>query len=660
MLPSLARAHPVDSLRTIVEEYQRQENHVAAAATYLAIGEEYFSQFEHESALQYLQAGLESAEKAKNAELQFRILNLTGRNYFWMDEFSRAIGYHWKAEELSSKLGGNDQTKYISANLANIGENYKMLGNMPLALDYLLRAKDHYLRDKDTLGIAATFDKIGQIYWEMEQYDKALHNLRSALFLYHGADQKIYKYQIQASVAQLYKDMDELERAMDEAEVSLQMAESQGYQYGIALSTGLIGSIYHAQELHDRAIPLLKEAVEQFNIAGTRLEAGEYAIVQAYATLAVGQKAEALDLMETAFAISEEVRSEELKVDACRGLALVYQELGQINQALSYLSQYVSHKDSLQKWAKLRQASYLQTDYELRKRESQNKWFESETRITKARLWLIIILGSLLMLFVVVWLTYLRYLHQAKTSRLLLEKNEEIQHQNEALSTSYAELRRLSDLAAIDLREPVEGIRGELEQLYAGSKDEGRSNAYKRIGDHLKKLDALLAGILAFSGVRNDPEQWESIALSDVVKEAIRSLPEQERNKATRVQMHQLPNIRGDKRQLVQLFQHLLSNAIRFRGKEDPEVTISSIESGNRYLISVKDNGIGIPDQLQSQIFDLFFQGSGIEDGLGSGVGLAVSRRIVQQHGGKIWVSSSEGEGSTFYFTLPGQLVDSF
>ena len=640
----------VDSLNQKIQQYSTQKNASALAQTYLALGEEYFRMFEHEKALQTLQAGLESARESKNILLQFRILDVTGRTYFWMDNYRSAIEYHWQANELADQ---SIPPKELADNLAHIGEIYIILGNFRQALDYELRSREINESINDSLGIAAAYDKIGKIYWRMKRYEGSLENFKKALSIYRGASQEIYIYQIQSAMAEVYRDMKRYDRAMQEAQSSLQKAESLGYQYGIAYSKGLIGSTLEAQDKDEEAEKYLLEAIEQFQLAGSRYELAEFATILARIRQKNGQKESALQLLDSALHIANDIQSLPLKTLVFLELSDVHKRLGNDRLAFTYLEAYTSRQDSLVDISNMNQTVHLETDYELRKRERQIEELEAESRFAQTRFIVLAISGSLVMVVMVLWLMYMRYRSQARTSDLLRTKNEEIQHQNEALSASNTELRRFSDLAAMDLRLPVDGIRKEMEKLEEEFPDLEGTTPQKQILRHLAQLDVLLAGISAFAIVKNDPSQWDEVELSEVVKEAIRALPENERKKATRIQMQNLPKVRGDKRQLIQLFQHLLSNAIRFRGEEDPEVQIGSEKKGKGFLISFKDNGKGIPASIQGQIFELFFQGPGEEEAEGSGVGLAVSRRIVQQHGGKIWVNSRVGEGSTFYFTLP-------
>jgi light-regulated signal transduction histidine kinase (bacteriophytochrome) len=115
----------------------------------------------------------------------------------------------------------------------------------------------------------------------------------------------------------------------------------------------------------------------------------------------------------------------------------------------------------------------------------------------------------------------------------------------------------------------------------------------------------------------------------------------------------QLPTVMADASQMVQLFQNLVGNAIKFRGEELPRIHVSVEEKGNEWVFSVKDNGIGIDPQFSERIFVAFQRLHSREKYPGTGIGLAICNKIVDRHGGKIWVESELGKGSTFYFTMP-------
>ncbi len=119
------------------------------------------------------------------------------------------------------------------------------------------------------------------------------------------------------------------------------------------------------------------------------------------------------------------------------------------------------------------------------------------------------------------------------------------------------------------------------------------------------------------------------------------------------VSIEPLPTVLADESQMTQVLQNLISNAIKFRGTEGPKVEVSARHRGHRWIIAVKDNGIGIDPKYHENIFKMFQRLHTRDKYPGTGIGLAISKKIVERHGGRIWVESEEGKGSTFFFTLP-------
>jgi signal transduction histidine kinase len=114
-----------------------------------------------------------------------------------------------------------------------------------------------------------------------------------------------------------------------------------------------------------------------------------------------------------------------------------------------------------------------------------------------------------------------------------------------------------------------------------------------------------------------------------------------------------LPKVSVDRSQMTQVFQNLISNAIKFRGGHRPEIHIGAVRDTNEWVFSVKDNGIGIDPEYTEKIFEIFQRLHIRSEYEGTGIGLAICRRIIERHGGRIWVESEEGKGSVFYFTIP-------
>jgi signal transduction histidine kinase len=149
--------------------------------------------------------------------------------------------------------------------------------------------------------------------------------------------------------------------------------------------------------------------------------------------------------------------------------------------------------------------------------------------------------------------------------------------------------------------------------------------------------------------------ELEEVDLGQVVDEVCAGLDAAMRECGARVVHSGLPSVAGDRAQFTQVFQNLLGNAIKFRSSEPPLIDIGARLAGGTHLISVADNGIGIPESMQSRVFDVFERGHPRERYAGTGMGLAICRRALERHGGAIWVENRPEGGSVFWLSLPAR-----
>lgn len=192
-----------------------------------------------------------------------------------------------------------------------------------------------------------------------------------------------------------------------------------------------------------------------------------------------------------------------------------------------------------------------------------------------------------------------------------------------------------------------------LARRYEGQLDE---KADKYIGYAVagaKRMQALINDLLAYSRVGTRGKPFEPIACDSVVDEAVDNLRTAIDDSGARVVQGVLPVVRADRGQLVQVFQNLIANAIRYRREEPPHIEIAAEKSGVAWIFSVKDNGIGIDPQFAERIFVIFQRLHERSTTDGNGIGLAIVKKVIERHGGRIWVRSQPQQGSTFVFTLP-------
>lgn len=224
------------------------------------------------------------------------------------------------------------------------------------------------------------------------------------------------------------------------------------------------------------------------------------------------------------------------------------------------------------------------------------------------------------------------------------------------LAKSNADLEHFAYVASHDLREPLRMITSFLQLLERRYKDQLDTDANEFIGfavDGAKRLDAMIKDLLAYSKVSSEEREFSLIKLENILEETLINLKVQIDENNAIITDDPLPTVNRNNKLLVQLFQNLIGNAIKYRSHDKPQIHISSKEEKNQYIFSVKDNGIGIDSEHQNRIFTIFQRLHRNDEYEGTGIGLVIAQKIIQELGGAIWVESELGKGSTFYFTIP-------
>ena len=247
-----------------------------------------------------------------------------------------------------------------------------------------------------------------------------------------------------------------------------------------------------------------------------------------------------------------------------------------------------------------------------------------------------------------------RALQEKRLLRLRRQTEEDLARKVEELARSNADLEQFAYVASHDLQEPLRMVAAYTQLLaerYRGKLDE---NADKFIGyasEGALRMQSLIQDLLAFSRVgRNGSGRVDCNA---VMGEVLVSLGSAIQESGAVVTHAALPEVWANRTQMAQIFQNLIGNAIKFRGKEPPAISVEAEKAGQQWLFSVSDNGIGIAPEYAENIFVVFQRLHARTEYPGNGIGLAICKKIVEHNGGKIWVEARADHGSVFKFTMP-------
>jgi light-regulated signal transduction histidine kinase (bacteriophytochrome) len=235
------------------------------------------------------------------------------------------------------------------------------------------------------------------------------------------------------------------------------------------------------------------------------------------------------------------------------------------------------------------------------------------------------------------------------------EAEEALRLSNAALLRANEDLNQFAFAASHDLQEPLRMITSYSQLLlkgYRGQLDGEAATCIEFITEGNKRMRGLLADLLAYTQVAGDGQAIESVDLNRVFRIALKNCRTAIEEARAVITSDNLPTIPGYEPHFVQLFQNLISNGLKYRGQLPPCIHVSAKRQGGLWRIAVQDNGIGIAPEYHKQIFGVFkrLHGNTVP---GTGIGLAICKRVVDRYDGQIWVESQVNQGATFYFTVP-------
>ena len=655
---TLSPAADVDSLVSDLSRYQEIGDRSRQLELLLELAEIHSKKNEHDHALDYYRAALKLCKPYEQTQI-FRIHSDMGYACYWQDQYEKALVHFEHAMELADE--GIPFPLQIQ-NLLRMAKVNVLLGNLEDAHRYKLDGLHLAEMANDSLGIAEAYLVSFMIDEMNHEYKEAQQNAEKSLAYFGNKGNMESVFACIASIADFSMTLKEFEIGNIYTQKAIRFADSLNYPYGKAVSEALLGRIFQNRKDFAEAEAHFKRSISLFKAHGITYESVQLSIILAKLYGLQGKYRSAISVLRKALIEAKEIAAIGFQRDIFRLLADYYRGQGVHDQAYVYAQHYAEMKDSLLSAEVHNRIDSLTAQYEIQKREQIIYQLEQQNSLQRNRLYLLglgLIVG---MLVVILWLLYSRYLLQKKNADILASKHKEAELQNMQLATTNSDLSYFSDVVSHDLRMSLDQVQADLgvvERQRGDLKESTGQQALDRLVKNTHHMARVLSSLFMYSaaGIRDQGE--EVVELSDVVRDVIRNLPQASRGLGSRINIENLPAIRVNRRKITQLFQHLISNAIKHRGDATPEIRISCSEvscpyTGEpEYMISVKDNGVGIAADKQKELFSLNYNPSDFMENKSTSIGLVVCRKIVEQYRGSIWVESEEGNGSKFNFVLP-------
>ena len=504
--------------------------------------------------------------------------------------------------------------------LLTLGNSYQLKGDLFSSQEsYLkglrcLQAKPH-LTESEEISLASYYYNLSILLSSSELKIEAEDYLDKAVAVYSKLGKKFQLSNCYVAYAQLYERKKQFARAVEYLRLALELVEETSEPYSIALAKANLGLMLVKTNETEKSFVLLNEALSFFETGNMLFEFGmvKFELSQAY--VFVGELNKGLDWTNQAEQIMLSLDNKKELSDIYRFKAHLLADSGNHTQAFAYQEKYI---ESLKFFFNNEKTNAL---------TRAKKEFETELK--------------------------------EKESKLLREKNEEIQAYVQKLEISNNELKQFAHVASHDLREPLRMIIGYVSLIKKSMKEkvsEQESEFFAFVQDGAKRMDQLIQDLLRLAKVDANPV-ISRVKLKSIVDEIKLNLDTLIKEKNAVVQVDQLPTISADRAQTVQLFQNLIANGIKYNKNETPAIYFRHAIKKETLEIWVTDNGIGIPKHLHEEAFQIFKRLNNHSDTTGSGIGLAICKKIVESMGGNIRIEDPAEGGTSFCITFPVSLL---
>ncbi len=672
-IPTQGLSNTVDSLLNTLELLQAKGSTKELIKTHLELGHHLYSKKEEKylESIYHFDLAAELALKEEDYTSAANAIFFSGVGHKRTNDFQKALENFYRVIEFEEGLIEELEKARAYTQISSI---YQALGNYEKAFEQQMQGLLISEVKEDSLGIANSHYNIGTIFFYQLQYEKALESYQKAKDICDALKNESFIYSCLAALGAVHAKLGMHEESLSYNRRSLALAEKLNYKTGIAYAKGNIGSNFVTQKEYARAEAFYQEAIQlktelgdTYSVIGNKIE-----IAQLY--LEWEKAIEAKRYLKEALKSAKELDSRSRQSDIYKHLALVHDQLDQPLIAYEYNKRYVSMKDSLLNEKTLEEMGQSKRRFDVQKSEHEiemlkkgNELLGKNEEIRKQQIYLFAITTFAIFMFLLWNRNKLNY--QNKVNKLLEEKNlllnsknEEIHVKNKQLEHSNEDLQQFAYVASHDLKEPLRMINSYtklLKRRYSSSFDETGNEFMHYIIDAVDRMETLLNDLLDFSRAGSQDAPTKFVSTKDVMMMVESNLRHRiELLKATLIIKNEnLPLVRAHRTQLLQLLQNLTSNGMKFKGTRDPIVEIDAKPSENGYIFSVKDNGIGISKENLEKVFEMFRRLHTREEYEGTGIGLATCKRIVASWGGEIWVTSEEGKGSTFFFSVPNAAI---
>jgi len=495
-----------------------------------------------------------------------------------------------------------------------IGMTLVFQNKFPEGYKHQMDALKYYSDMSDSSGVMSVLYDLGNNFATQGQSELALKNYEKGIAIAKElGDVKMTMFGITA-LGGAWAAVGDMEKALMYSVESIELAKILKDDEELAWASINHGHILMQLGKFKESETYLNQAYELSFVIGNKLLTG-YSVEQtAELRFKENRLNESIDLLDESYKIYQELGHTNSVKEVTRKYAEIYFKQENYAKYKEYTDQYMALKDSIYSAEMMESMANLKQDFELHKMERENQiaLLTKDQELAKAKSYITwtVVLGTLLTFILVLILMYSRNRAAIERNEMLAAKNAEILRQNESLVTSNEDLEKFAYIISHDLKEPLRNINGFTKLLSRKLKkytfDDSIAEYMQFIVGGTDQMGELLNGLLEYSKVGVNKAEKKLVSLDTVVEKVINGFRIQLDEKQCELDLQKLPNVACKNTQLTQVFQNLIGNAIKFSPGKGNKITIGAEDQGDKYLLFVKDQGIGIEEEYQNDIFVVF------------------------------------------------------
>lgn len=623
-------------------------------------GNAYIENEDFESSIQYYSQSLQISKRKHYDNLVFHSTLQLGNSFFWQSEYDSSLYYLNVAEDYGQEeyqMTTKDSLRLFKS----FGKTYFYIGQIDKSYQYKLATLNISKNQNDSLAIAEDYFEMAQLDKEQGKNEHALEKLSKALPIFldiNKGNSASYCYDL---MAWIYLEKGNPQKALDLVNLSCDLDLMNITQYNLGYCPYAKGKIYLEMKEYDLALASLKESLEIRKKSNQKEEIIQTEIVLAELLMLMGKCGKAMRKLQSNLEQSKSINSRRLRKILYKTMYKVSYQCGDYKEAFICQEKYYQLRDSISNENVQKELANMSSIHELEHSKQQLDLLTKEKELSHLHYWIIsiaclILLGLISFGF---WLLKKQYqynsvleLHQ----KTIVAQNKTLSTTNAKLKSANVELENFAYIASHDLKAPLRTIGSYaslLKRRYKEEFDENGKEFLQLITDGVSHMNQLLEDVLAYSNVEKSKEIYEPIDLNPLMDKVLQTLDSTINSKNAKIHCSHLPIVLGNQTQLFQVFQNLIDNGMKFMAEGvQPEIFIHAEKREDYFCIAIRDNGIGIEEKYQSQIFTIFKRLHTVQEYKGTGIGLSICKKIIERHAGEIWLESDGENGTSFYFTL--------